>query len=164
MLAVGPTAVMIGGFFLGVPPRVLSFSGVVCIMALTSTTYSAEPFNYVGIRFWNIFQGAIVGIAVNLLFWPDRSIDRVDKTFHQTIINLSALYDQVVSDCRQGKLAENIATPEKLIIEVQQHLKSIEQLMGNVKNEVNSPFVNAAPFEHWVRFTKPSASDRYHDE
>ena len=150
MLAVGPTAVMIGGFFLGVPPRVLSFSGVVCIMALTSTTYSAEPFNYVGIRFWNIFQGAIVGIAVNLLFWPDRSIDQVDKTFHQTIISLSTLYDQMVSDCRQGKLEENSSVREQLIIEVQQQLKATEQLMGNVKNEVNSPFVNAAPFDYWV--------------
>ena len=59
MLVVGPTAVMMGGFWLGVPSRVLSFSGVVCIMALTSTTYSAEPFNYVGIRFWNIFQGGV---------------------------------------------------------------------------------------------------------
>ena len=86
-----------------------------------------------GIRFWNIFQGAIVGIAVNLLFWPDRSIDRVDKTFHQTIISLSALYDQMVSDCRQGKLEENSSVREQLIIEVQQQLKATEQLMGNVK-------------------------------
>ncbi|MEM1367520.1 MAG: FUSC family protein [Cyanobacteria bacterium P01_H01_bin.15] len=150
MLAVGPAAMVIGGYCLGLPPRVLNFSSVVCIMAITSTSYSAEPFNYIGLRFWNIFQGGLVGMAVNLLLWPDRDVDKLGPSVTNAIADLRRLFDEIVVNYREGKLAENVDLRRQLITDVQNQLSGIDKLMGNVKNEVSSPFANTASFERWV--------------
>ena len=149
MLAVGPVAMVMAGYFLGLPPRVLNFSGVVVIMSIASATYSLEPFSYIGLRFWNIFTGALVGITINLLLWPDRDLDKVGPAYAQTFATLRRLYDQIITDYKQGTLADNQALRRQFIASLRGQLAAIDKLMDNVKNEVNMPFVNTASYDRW---------------
>ncbi len=65
-LGVGLTALMAGGYWFGVPKRVLVFSSIVLIMATSDPTYLDQSTNYIGLRFWNIFLGSAVGMVVNI--------------------------------------------------------------------------------------------------
>jgi uncharacterized membrane protein YccC len=76
-LAVAPPLLLVGGSWFGVPRRVLIFSIIVIIIAISSASYGAKPLEYVGLRFWNIFLGSLVGMTVNIALWPETDTNKL---------------------------------------------------------------------------------------
>jgi uncharacterized membrane protein YccC len=153
-LAVGPPLLLTGGYWFGVPKQVLNFSIIVLILAV-SASYSAEPFEYIGLRFWNIFVGSLVGIAVNIALWPDTDTDKLAPALAQGIASIRALYDQTINDYRQGQLAANVQARQQLRTSIEGQLNAITSLLGNAKNELWLPFTNDATYQRWVALQTP---------
>ena len=148
-LPIGLTALIAGGYWFNVPKRVLIFSAIVIIMAL-GASYSNEPFEYIGLRFWNIFLGSLVGISVNIAFWPNRDREKLPPAFARAIASIGQLYDRVINDYREGNLAANAQTRKQLRADIEQQFSAIESLLGNAKNELWFPFTNAASYQRWM--------------
>ena len=148
-LPIGITVLMAGGYWFAIPKRLLSFAVVVVIIAL-SASYSNQPFEYIGLRFWNIFLGAAVGIAVNIAFWPNRDLDKIDPALAKAIASIGQFYDMVIDNYRQGSLAANAQSRKQLRVDIEGQLGAIESLLGNAKNELWSPFTNDAPYQRWI--------------
>ncbi|MGK7952269.1 MAG: aromatic acid exporter family protein [Xenococcaceae cyanobacterium] len=149
-LPLGLTSLMATGYWFGIPKRVLIFSGIVFIMAVANPTYTTESTNYIGLRFWNIFLGSAVGIAVNIALWPNPDTDKLDPAFAKAIASIGKLYDMVINDYRQGSLATNAQSRKQLRVDIEEQLGVIDSLLGNAKNELWSPFTNDAPYQRWI--------------
>ncbi len=149
-LPVGLTTLMAWGYWFNIPKRVLVFSGIVIIMAVANPTYTIQSTNYIGLRFWNIFLGAAVGMAVNIAFWPNRDLDKIDPALAKAIASIGKLYDMIINDYRQGSLAANAQSRKQLRVDIEGQLGAIESLLGNAKNELWSPFTNDAPYQRWI--------------
>ncbi len=149
-LSLGLTMLLAGGYWFGIPKRVLIFSGIVMIMAVSNPTYILESSNYIGLRFWNIFLGAAVGMAVNITLWPNPDKDKLEPAFAQAIGSIGQLYDRIIDDYRQGSLAANAQSRKQLRADIERQLGAIESLLGNAKNELWSPFSNDAPYQRWI--------------
>ena len=149
-LSLGLTALFVGGYWFDIPKRLLAFSGIVIIMAVSNPKYIIESSNYIGLRFWNIFLGAAVGMAVNIAFWPNRDLDKIDPAFTKAIASIGKLYDMVIDNYRQGSLAANAQSRKQLRVDIERQLGAIESLLGNAKNEFWSPFTNDAPYQRWI--------------
>ena len=150
-LPVGLTALMAWGYWFKIPMRVLAFSGIVIIMAIADPTYIVQSSNYIGLRFWNIFLGSVVGMAVNIALWPNPDTDKLDPAFAQAIASIGQLYDRTINDYRQGSLVANAQSRKQLRAEIQGEFNAIDSLLGNAKNELWSPFTNDAPYQRWIR-------------
>ncbi|MGK7911163.1 MAG: aromatic acid exporter family protein [Synechococcus sp.] len=105
-LSLGLTVLLVGGYWFGIPKRLLAFSGIVIIMAVSNPTYITESSNYIGLRFWNIFLGAAVGMAVNIAFWPNRDLDKIEPALIRAIASIGKLYATVINDYRQVYIKE----------------------------------------------------------
>ncbi|MGB5712972.1 MAG: FUSC family protein, partial [Waterburya sp.] len=149
-LGIGLPVLLTGGYWFGVPKRVLIFSGIVLIMATSNPTYLNQSTNYIGLRFWNIFLGSAVGMAVNIALWPNSDKDKLDPAFARAIASIHELYDQVIDDYQQDHLAANAPSRKQMRLDIVQQLNAIDSLLGNAKNELWSPFTNTAPYEHWM--------------
>ncbi len=149
-LTFGLTALLAAGYWFAIPKRLLAFSGIVFIMAVANPTYIDESYNYIGLRFWNIFLGSVVGMAVNIALWPNRDIEKLDPAFAKAIASIGQLYDMVIDNYRQGSLAANAQSRKQLRVDIQGQLGAIESLLGNAKNELWSPFTNDAPYQRWI--------------
>ena len=149
-LSLGLTALLVGGYWFNIPKRLLSFSGIVIIMAVSDPTYIIESSNYIGLRFWNIFLGAAVGMAVNIAFWPNRHLDKIDPAFTKAIASIGQLYDMTINNYRQGSLAANAQSRKQLRVDIEGQLGAIDSLLGNAKNELWSPFTNDASYQRWI--------------
>lgn len=147
-LPLGIVTLITAGYWFNLPKRLLSFAVIVIIMAL-SASYSNEPFEYLSLRFWNIFIGATVGIIVNIAFWPSRDLEKLEPALAKAIASIGQLYDQIINDYRQGNLAVNTQIRKQLINDITKQLNGIESLLGNAKNEIWSPFTNETPYQHW---------------
>lgn len=151
LIAVGPAMLLLGGYWFDVPKRVLSFSTTIVFTAVGSPSYSYQPFEYIALRFWNIFLGALVGMTVNLAFWPERDMDKLAPALARAIANIGQLYERSLDDYRQGQLAANTQLRRQLRIEIEGQLSAIESLLGNAKNELCwSPFTNDVPYQRWI--------------
>ena len=148
-LPMGITALIAGGYWFGVPKRVLSFSAIVIIIAL-SASYSNEPFDYLGLRFWNIFLGSLVGIAINIALWPERDMEKLEPAFARAIASMGQLYDRIIDDYQQGHLAANAQSRKQLVVDIEVQLGALDSLLGNAKNELWSSFTNEAPYQRWI--------------
>ena len=149
-LGFGLTALMAGGYWFRVPKRVLVFSGIVLIMATSNPTYLDQSTNYIGLRFWNIFLGSAVGMAVNIALWPNQDKVKLDPAFAKAIATIGKLYDMVIDDYRQGLLDANAQSRKLLRIDIETQLGEIDSLLGNAKNELWSPFTNDASYQRWI--------------
>ena len=149
-LPLGLTTLLAGGYWLGIPKRLLVFSAVVMIMAISDTTYILESSNYIGLRFGNIFLGAVVGMTVNITLWPNPDKDKLDPSFARAIGSIGQLYDRIIDDYRQGSLAANAQSRKQLRADIVRQLGAIESLLGNAKNELWSPFSNDTPYQRWI--------------
>ena len=149
-LTFGLTALLAAGYWFAIPKRLLAFSGIVFIMAVSNPTYIDESYNYIGLRFWNIFLGSAVGMAVNIGFWPNRDLDKIDPAFAKVIASIGQLYDMVIDNYRQGSLAANAQSRKQLRVDIEGQLGAINSLLGNAKNEFWSPFTNDAPYQRWI--------------
>ena len=149
-LTFGPAALMAGGYMLGLPHRVLLYALIVIFIGLGSSGYSDEPFVFIGLRFWNILFGSLVGIAVNITLWPDRDADKLGPAFARAIASISELYDRVIDDYRQGCLAANAQSRKQLDTDIERQLGEIATLLGNAKYELVSPFTTALPYQRWI--------------
>ncbi len=149
-LPLGLTSLMATGYWFEIPKRVLIFSGIVFIMAVANPTYTIESTNYIGLRFWNIFLGSLVGMAVNIALWPNKDKDKLDPAFAQMLASISQLYDMAIDDYRQGSLAANAQSRQQLRVDIEGQLGVIESLLGNAKNELWSPFTNDASYQRWM--------------
>ena len=149
-LTLGLTALLAAGYWFGIPKRLLAFTAIVIIMAVSKPDYIDESYNYIGLRFWNIFLGSAVGMAVNIALWPNRDIDKLDPAFAKAIASIGQLYDMVIENYRQGSLAANAQSRQQLRVDIQRQLGAIESLLGNAKNEFWSPFTNDAPYQRWI--------------
>ena len=150
ILPVGLTALMAGGYWFGVPKRVLIFCGIVFIMATADPTYFNQSTDYIGLRFWNIFLGSAVGIAVNIFFWPNSDTDKLDSAVARAIASIRDLYDRTFDDYQQALLAANAPSRKQLGLNIVQQLNAIDALLGNAKNELWSPFSNTAQYQRWM--------------
>ena len=148
-LPMGITALIAGGYWFGLPKRVLSFSAIVMIIAL-SASYSNEPFDSLGLRFWNIFLGSLVGIAINIALWPERDMEKLEPAFARAIASMGQLYDRIIDDYQQGHLAANAQSRKQLVVDIEVQLGALDSLLGNAKNELWSPFTNEAPYQRWI--------------
>ena len=149
-LPIGLSALMAGGYWFRIPKRVLAFSGIVIIMAVADPTYINQSFNYIGLRFWNIFLGCAVGMVVNIALWPNLDTDKLDPTFARAIASIHKLYDKTIEDYQQGSLAANAQSRKQLRADTEKQLNGIDSLLGNAKNELWSPFTNDAPYQRWI--------------
>lgn len=149
-LTFGLTTLLAAGYWFSIPKRLLAFCGVVFIMAVSNPTYIDESYNYIGLRFWNIFLGSAVGMAVNIGFWPNRDLDKIDPALTKAIASISQLYDMVIDNYRQGSLAANAQSRKQLRVDIEKQLGAIDSLLGNAKNELWSPFTNDAPYQRWI--------------
>ena len=149
-LSLGLTALLVGGYWFNIPKRLLAFSGIVIIMAVSDPTYIIESSNYIGLRFWNIFLGAAVGMAVNIFLWPNEDTDKLDPALAQAISSICQLYDRTIDDYRQGSLAANAQSRKQLRVAIEEQFGRIDSLLGNAKNELWSPFTNDAPYQRWI--------------
>ncbi|MGK7945615.1 MAG: aromatic acid exporter family protein [Microcystaceae cyanobacterium] len=147
-LPLGIIALITAGSWFKLPKRLLSFAVVVLILAL-SASYSNEPFEYLGLRFWNIFIGASVGIIVNIAFWPNRDIDKLEPAMKKVLASMGQFYDQLINDYRQGNLIVNTQVRQQLIGDITKQLNGIESLLGNARTEIWSPFANEIPYQRW---------------
>ncbi len=149
-LTFGLTALLAAGYWFAIPKRLLAFCGIVFIMAVSNPTYIDESSNYIGLRFWNIFLGSAVGMAVNIAFWPNRDLDKIDPALAKAIASIGQLYDMVIDNYRQGSLAANAQSRKQLRVDIEGQLGAIDSLLGNAKNELWSPFTNDAPYQRWI--------------
>lgn len=150
-LPVGLTVLMAWGYWFKIPMRVLTFSGIVIIMAVADPTYMIQSSNYIGLRFWNIFLGSAVGMAVNIALWPNSDKDKLDPAFARVIASIRKLYDMVIDNYQQGSLATNAQSRKQLRADIEGQLGEIESLLGNAKNELWSPFSNDAHYQRWIK-------------
>ena len=149
-LTFGPIALMAGGYGLGFPHRILLYAMIVIFIALGSSGYSNEPFTFIGLRFWNIVFGSLIGIAVNVTLWPDRDVDKLGPAFARAIASIRDLYDRVIDDYRQGRLAANAQSRKQLAADIEGQLGAIDSLLGNAKYELVSPFSDAIVYQRWI--------------
>ena len=149
-LPVGLTVLMAWGYWFSIPKRVLLFSGIVIIMAVADPTYMIQSTNYIGLRFWNIFLGSAVGMAVNIALWPNPDTDKLDPAFARALASIRQLYDRTINDYQQGSLAANAQSRKQLRADIERQLNAIDSLLGNAKNELWSPFTNNAPYQRWI--------------
>ncbi len=149
-LSLGLTALFVGGYWFDIPKRLLAFSGIVIIMAVSNPKYIIESSNYIGLRFWNIFLGSAVGMAVNIALWPNRALDKIAPAFTKAIASIGKLYDLLINDYRQGSLTANAQSRQQLRVDIEGQLGAIDSLLGNAKNELWSPFTNDAPYQRWI--------------
>ncbi|NQZ63750.1 aromatic acid exporter family protein, partial [Crocosphaera sp.] len=145
-LPIGVITLITAGYWFNLPKRLLSFAVIVTIIAL-SGSYSNEPFEYIGLRFWNIFLGAIVGIIVNIAFWPNRDVEKIDPALGKIIASIGQLYQEIIDDYKQGKLIENIQIRRQLINDITKQLNAIESLIVNAGSEIFLPFVDEVSYQ-----------------
>lgn len=149
-LTLGLTVLMAWGYWFNVPKRVLAFSGIVIIMAVSDPTYITQSSNYIGLRFWNIFLGSAVGMVVNITLWPNSDKDKLEPGFARVIASIGELYDMVIDNYQQGSLTANAQSRQELRADIEGQLGTIESWLGNAKNELWSPFSNDAPYQLWI--------------
>ncbi|MDJ0579438.1 FUSC family protein [Crocosphaera sp.] len=145
-LPIGIVSLITAGYWFNLPKRLLSFAVIVTIIAL-SGSYSNEPFEYIGLRFWNIFLGSIVGIIVNIAFWPNRDVEKIDPALGKIIASISQLYQQIINDYKQGKLMENTQFRKQLINNITKQINGIESLLENAESEIFLPFVDETSYQ-----------------
>ena len=149
-LAIGPPLLMVGGYWFGVPRRVLTFSAIVVVAAAGNASFTSQPFEYIGIRYWNMFIGSAVGMAVNVFLWPDTDTDKLYPSFAKVIASIRQLYDQTINDYLQGRLTANAQSRRELIAGIEIQLSGIDTLMGTAKEELWYLFINETPYQHWI--------------
>ena len=145
-LPMGVITLVTAGYWFNLPKRLLSFAVIVTIIAL-SGSYSNEPFEYIGLRFWNIFLGSMVGIIVNIAFWPNRDVEKIDPAMSKIIASIGQLYQQIIDDYKQGKLIENTQERRQSINGITKEINDIESLIGNAGSEILLPFVAEALYQ-----------------
>ena len=145
-LPMGVITLVTAGYWFNLPKRLLSFAVIVTIIAL-SGSYSNEPFEYIGLRFWNIFLGSMVGIIVNIAFWPNRDVEKIDPAMSKIIASIGQLYQQIIDDYKQGKLIENTQERRQSINDITKEINDIESLIGNAGSEILLPFVDEALYQ-----------------
>ncbi len=82
--------------------------------------------------------------------WPNTDRDKLDPAFAQALSSIHELYDQVIDDYQQDRLAANATSRKQMRLDIVQQLNAIDSLLGNAKNELWSPFTNTAPYEGWM--------------
>ena len=145
-LPMGVITLVTAGYWFNLPKRLLSFAVIVTIIAL-SGSYSNEPFEYIGLRFWNIFLGSMVGIIVNIAFWPNRDVEKIDPAMSKIIASIGQLYQQIIDDYKQGKLIENTQERRQSINDITKEINDIESLIGNAGSEILLHFVDEALYQ-----------------
>ena len=149
-LAIGPPLLMAGGYWFRVPKRILMFSAIVVVAAAGNATFTAEPFEFIGLRYWNMFIGSAVGMAVNIFFWPDTDTDKLNPAFATSIASIRSLYDRTIDDYLQGRLADHVAARQQLRADIEGQLSAIDTLMGTARAELWYFFIDDAPYQRWI--------------
>ena len=157
-LAIGPALLMTLGYWFNIPRRILIFSTIVVVAAGGNSTFTAEPFEFIGIRYWNMFIGSAVGIAVNIFLWPDTDTDKLNPAFAQVIASIRKLYDRTIDDYLQGNLAANATSRQQLSVDIKIQLSAIDTLMGTAKEELWYPFIDDTPYQRWINLQPRVAS------
>ena len=149
-LPFGLTALMAGGYWLGVPKRVLIFSGIVLIMATSNPTYLNQSTNYIGLRFWNIFLGSAVAMAVNIALWPNSDANKLEPAVARAIASIGDLYRSTIDDYLHDRLGASAPSRKQMRADIVKQLNSIDALLGNARNELWSPFTNTGQYQRWM--------------
>ena len=156
-LAIGPPLLMAGGYWFRVPKRILMFSAIVVVAAAGNATFTAEPFEFIGLRYWNMFIGSAVGMAVNIFFWPDTDTDKLNPAFATSIASIRSLYDRTIDDYLQGRLADHVAARQQLRADIEGQLSAIDTLMGTAQSRTVVLFHRRCPLP---ALDYPAASGR----
>ncbi len=149
-LAIGPALMMVLGYYFSVPRRILTFSTIVVIAAGGNASFTGEPLEFIGIRYWNMFIGSAVGIAVNIFLWPDTDTDKLNPAFAKVIASIRQLYDKTIDDYVKGSLTTNAQSRQQLITDIEIQLSGIETLMGTAREELWYLFINEARYQRWI--------------
>lgn len=149
-LAIGPALLMALGYWFNIPRRILLFSTIVVVAAAGNASFTGEPLEFIGLRYWNMFIGSAVGMAVNIFLWPDTDTDKLNPAFAQAIASIQELYDRTINDYLQGNLAANATSRQQLSVDIKIQLSAIETLMGTAKEELWYLFIDEAPYQRWI--------------
>ncbi len=149
-LAIGPALLMALGYWFGIPRRILVFSTIVVVAAGGNASFTAQPLEFIGLRYWNMFIGSAVGMAVNIFLWPDTDTDKLNPAFAQAIASIRQLYDRTLDDYLEGNLVANANSRKQLNADIERQLGVIETLMGTAKEELWYPFIDETPYQRWI--------------
>ncbi len=157
-LAIGPALLMVLGYWFNIPRRILVFSTIVVVAAAGNATFTGEPLEFIGLRYWNMFIGSAVGMAVNIFLWPDTGTDKLNPAFAKAIASIRQLYDRTIDDYLQGRLVSNATSRKQLSVDIEKQLSEIDTLMGTAKEELWYPFIDETPYQHWITLQPRVAS------
>lgn len=146
--AIGPPLLLAGGYWFKVSQALLNFSITVFLIG-ESLIYEFRPEVYVGLRFGNNMLGLLIGVAVDLLLWPERDVDKLEPAFSQAIAAIRDLYNQIIEAYQQGTLDTNKAARQQLGASIEKQLGAITSILGNAQYELWLPFANAIPYQRW---------------
>ena len=149
-LAIGPPLLMVLGYWFSIPRRILVFSTIVVVAAGGNASFTAQPLEFIGLRYWNMFIGSAVGMAVNIFLWPDTDTDKLNPAFTQAIASIRELYDRTIDDYLQGRLVANATSRQQLSANIERQLSGIETLMGTAKEELWYLFIDETPYQRWI--------------
>jgi uncharacterized membrane protein YccC len=152
-LGIGLAGIMLIGYLFNLSFNLISWSLIVLCIAVDGS-YRFQTLDYISLRFWNIFLGSLVGMALNLLILPDWDKSKLGSAFARVIASIHGLYNQIIDDYQQGSLTANLQTRQNLCADIEVQMSTIQSLLGNAKSELWLSLNDPAPYESWIKLDR----------